>query len=262
VLYEFGDTHDIGMWECWSLLSALAAVTTRVELGSLVTSTAYRNPAMLASIVNTVDEISGGRVILGVGAGWVRSEFAALGIPYGQRVDRFEEAIEIVTRLLREREIDFAGRHYAARGSKLRPPGARPQGPPVMIGTAAHGPRMLRLTATYADTWNIGFRTAPGTFQEAMAAMDAACRAIGRDPATLRRSASLQVNMPGHGKPGECWVADTRVGNTLSGTPEELAATLRAYAAAGIGHVQVWLDPNTIEGMEAFAPVLALLEDG
>jgi alkanesulfonate monooxygenase SsuD/methylene tetrahydromethanopterin reductase-like flavin-dependent oxidoreductase (luciferase family) len=259
VQYQFGDTRDIGMWECWSLLAGLAAATTRIELGSLVTSTAYRNPVMLANIADTVDEISGGRVILGLGAGWVESEFRALGIPFDHRVDRFEEAIRIVTGLLREREVELHGSHYDASEAKLRPPGARPQGPPVMVGTAAHGPRMLSLTARYADIWNIAFRTAPGTLPAAVAAMDAACRAVGRDPASLRRFASLQVNVAGHGEPGDHWIADTRAGNALSGSPEELAATVRAYGDAGIEHVQVWLDPNTIAGIEALAPVLELL---
>ena len=260
VLYEYGNTRDIGMWECWSLLAGLAAATTRVELGSLVSSTAYRNPVMLANIADTVDEISGGRLILGLGAGWVESEFHALGIPFEQRIGRFEEAIQIITSLLRERQVDFEGTHYAARDCKLRPPGPRPQGPPVMVGTAAHGPRMLRLTARYADIWNVGFRTTPGTFQDAIDAIDDACRAIGRDPGSLGRTASLQINVAGHGEPGDYWVADTRVGNTLSGSPEELAAALRSCAAAGISHVQVWLDPCTMAGIEAFAPVLGLLD--
>lgn len=129
-----------------------------------------------------------------------------------------------------------------------------------MVGTAAHGPRMLALTARHADIWNIGFRTRPGTLETALAAMDAACHAVGRDPATLRRFASVQVNVAGHGLPGETWIADTRVGNTLTGSPEELAAALRRYAALGIEHVQVWLDPNTIAGIESLAPVLDLLD--
>ncbi|HEV2072348.1 MAG TPA: LLM class flavin-dependent oxidoreductase, partial [Thermomicrobiales bacterium] len=123
------------------------------------------NPVMLANIADTVDEISGGRVILGLGAGWVESEFRALGIPFGQRIARFEEAIQIITGLLREREVDFQGTWYAAQDSKLRPAGPRPQGPPIMVGTAVHGPRMVRLAARYADIWNIGFRTRPGTLQ-------------------------------------------------------------------------------------------------
>ncbi|CAN5563528.1 hypothetical protein BH24ACT15_BH24ACT15_35970 [soil metagenome] len=260
VLFEAGGTTGIGVRECWSLLAGLAGATSRVELGPLVSSTAYRNPVMLASITDTVDEISGGRLVLGLGAGWVASEFHALGVPFDHRVDRFEEAIQIITGLLRERYVDFEGTHYSARECELRPLGPRPQGPPVMVGTATHGPRMLGLTAQYADAWNAGFRTTPGTIQNAVDAVDAACRAIGRDPQSLGRSAALQINVAGHGKPGDYWVADARVGRALSGSSEELAAALRAYAAAGIDHVQVWLDPNTITGVEAFAPVLDLLD--
>ena len=260
VLFEAGGTTGIGIRECWSLLAGLAAATTRIELGPLVSSTAYRNPVMLANVADTVDEISGGRLVLGLGAGWTESEFRALGVPFDHRVGRFEEAIQIIAGLLRERYVDFEGTYYSARECELRPLGPRPQGPPIMVGTSTHGPRMLALTARHADAWNAGFRTTPGTIQMVTDAIDAACRDVGRDPSTLRRSAALQVNVAGHGRPGDYWVADARVGRALSGSPEELAAALRTYAAAGIGHVQVWLDPNTIAGIEAFAPVLEMLE--
>lgn len=260
VLFEAGGTKGIGIWESWALMAGLAAATTRVALGPLVSSTAYRNPVMLANIANTVDEISGGRLILGLGAGWVESEFRALGLPFDHRVSRFEEALQIIAGLLRERRVDFEGTYYSARECELRPSGPRPQGPPIMVGTATHGPRMLRLTARYADLWNAGFRTVPGTMGMVGDAVDAACRDVGRDPGTLGRSVALQVNVAGHGKPGDYWVADARVGRALTGSPEELAAAFRAYAAAGIDHVLVWLDPNTIAGVEAFAPVLESLK--
>ena len=252
------DPTRIGAWECWSLLAALAASTSRVELGPLVSCTAYRNPAMLAKIADTVDEISGGRVVLGLGAGWAEAEFRAFDFPFDHRVSRFEEAIQIISRLLHRKPLDFQGTYHAVRDGELLPPGPRPQGPPIMVGT--NGPRMLRLTARYADAWNADFGSTPESIGSLNEAVDAACRDVGRDPGTLARSASLQIDMPGHSKPGDHWVADTRVGRALSGSSEELAAALGAYAAAGISHVQVWLDPNTIAGVEAFAPVLDLLQ--
>jgi probable F420-dependent oxidoreductase len=259
VLLGRGDESDaIGAWECWSLLAALAAATTRVELGPLVSCTPFRNPALLAKMASTVDEISGGRLVLGLGAGWAESEFRAFGVPFDHRVDRFEEAIQIITGLLRNGRVDFSGTFHSAHECELRPPGPRAEGPPIMVG--ASGPRMLDVTARYADEWNADFGSTPESIRSLNAAVDAACKEVGRDPATLARSAALMVDVRGHAAPGENWVADARAGQALSGSTEELAAALRAYAKAGIGHVQVWLDPNTVAGVEAFAPVLALLD--
>lgn len=251
------DRPRIGAWECWSLLAALAASTTHVELGPLVSCTAYRNPAMLAKMADTVDEISGGRLILGLGAGWAEREFQELGVPFDHRASRFEEALRIIACLLHRETVDVQGRYYTSHGFALRPHGPHPQGPPLMIG--AGNPRMLRLAARYADAWNADFGTTPASIRALTDAVDRACREVGRDPATLARSASLEINVADHAQPGENWVANSRAGKALSGTPDELATALRAYAAVGIDHVQVWLDPNTIAGVEAFARVLALL---
>jgi alkanesulfonate monooxygenase SsuD/methylene tetrahydromethanopterin reductase-like flavin-dependent oxidoreductase (luciferase family) len=229
-----------------------------VELGALVSCSPFRNPALLAKMASTVDEISGGRLVVGLGAGWAESEFRAFGVPFDHRVDRFEEAMQIICPLLRDRHVDFNGTYYQARDCALRPAGPRPFGPPIMIG--ASGPRMLGLTARYADAWNADFGSSPESIRGLNDNVDAACREAGRDPATLERSASLLVNVAGHARPGDNWVADARAGQALSGSTEELASALRAYADAGIGLVQVWLDPNTVAGVEAFAPVLALLD--
>src|SRR5881227_1304251 len=137
-------TH--GIWECWSLLAALAAVTHRVELGPLVACTAFRSPALLAKMADTIDEISGGRLIIGLGAGWDGPENRAFDIKSDHRVDRFEEALQILVPLLRTGRVDFAGTYYQARDCELRPRGPRIGGPPILIG--ARGPRMLRLAAT------------------------------------------------------------------------------------------------------------------
>ncbi len=254
-----GDGVTVGARECWSLLAALAAATSRVELGPLVACTAYRNPALLAKMADAVDEVSGGRLVLGLGAGWAESEFGAFGFPFDHRASRFEEAIQIIAGLLRDGRVDFEGAYYEARDCELRPRGPRPQGPPIMVG--ASGPRMLGLAARHADAWNADFGTTPASIRPANGAVDAACLAAGRDPATLGRSASVLVVVAGHARPGDHWAADVHAGRALSGSADELAAALRAYADAGIGHVQVWLDPNTVAGAEAFAPVLALLDD-
>jgi alkanesulfonate monooxygenase SsuD/methylene tetrahydromethanopterin reductase-like flavin-dependent oxidoreductase (luciferase family) len=151
LLLTWGD-QTRGIWECWSMLAALAAVTSRVELGPLVISTLFRTPALLAKMAATVDEISGGRLVLGLGAGWSGPEERTFGYPSDRRVDRFEEALQIIAPLLRTGHVDFTGKYYQARDCALRPRGPRPGGPPIMIG--AKGPRMLRLAARYADIWN------------------------------------------------------------------------------------------------------------
>jgi alkanesulfonate monooxygenase SsuD/methylene tetrahydromethanopterin reductase-like flavin-dependent oxidoreductase (luciferase family) len=249
-----------GIWECWSLLAALAAVTSRIEIGPLVTCTGFRNPALLAKMADTVEEISGGRLILGLGAGWNGSEYRAFGYPSDHGMDRFEEALQIIAPLLRTGHVDFAGWYYQARDCTLLPRGPRPGGPPLMIG--GKGPRVLRLAATYADVWNAeGPLRRPEDFIPLRAAGEAACAAVGRDPATLGRSASVVVELPMASGRGE---QRPPAGGARSGprAPEEVAELLRAYAREGLNHVQLWLSPNTISGLEWFAAVLDLLDRG
>src|SRR5262245_58433570 len=116
-----GGHATLGAWNCWSLLAALAAVTKRIELGPLVACTSFHNPALLAKMADTVEEISGGRLILGLGAGWHAPEYQAFGYPFDHRASRFEEAITIIHSLLRTGQIDFAGQYYQARECELRP---------------------------------------------------------------------------------------------------------------------------------------------
>lgn len=257
------ETH--GGWECWSLMAALAAVTTRVELGQLVTNNLFRNPALLAKMAVTVDEISGGRLILSLGAGDGGGDSQIFGFADDHRVGRFEEALQIVTGLLREGHIDFEGQYYQVRDGELRPRGPREQGPPLLIGSQL-GPRMLRLVAQYADLWNTFIPMQPDDVSTALQPLDAACAAIGRDPVTLERVLMLSVDLPGPRQhpPSTAYgidrVEEAESGTVLSGDPAFIAERLRAYARAGIGHVIVHLDPDTVEGIEAFAPVLAALD--
>lgn len=246
-------TH--GVWECWSLLAALAAVTHRVELGSLVACTAFRNPALLAKMADTIDEISGGRLIVGLGAGWDGPEHRAFDIKNDRRVDRFEEALQIIVPLLRTGRVDFAGTYYQARECELLPRGPRPGGPPILIG--AKGPRMLSLAATYADLWNAeGPVQGPEEISSRRSAADAACIAVGRDPVTLGRSASVVINL----STGQSWQRSSAQGQQRPTSPEEVAETLYGYAREGLSHVQLWLVPNTIASLEWFRPVLDLLD--
>src|SRR5215210_6054021 len=222
------------MWECWSLISALAAVTERPEIGTLVLATSFRNPALLAKMADTVDEISGGRLVLGLGAGYHEPEYTAFGYPYDHRAARFAEALTIIHGLLRHGRIDFAGRFYQARDCELRPRGPRPAGPPLIVGT--RGERMLRLTARLADGWNAWLAFGDGraaAIPPLRDAVDAACQAEGRDPVTLERSVTVMVDPLG-GQP----VAFARVRpeiapQPISGRSEEIAAALRELAATG-----------------------------
>jgi alkanesulfonate monooxygenase SsuD/methylene tetrahydromethanopterin reductase-like flavin-dependent oxidoreductase (luciferase family) len=256
LLLHFPPNEDEGVWDGWSLVAALAEATTRVELTLLVACTGFRNPALLAKMADTVDEISDGRLVLGLGAGWHEPEFRMFGLPFDHRASRFEEALTIITTLLREGYVDFKGRFHEAHDAVLRPRGPRISGPPILIGAA--GERMLQLTARFADIWNRDF--APfnsmaelGTWRTKL---DAACLEIGRDPATLDRTAAVVVDLP---SAGVTWRQDW---GPLTGSSEMLAESLRSYALEGITHVQVWLEPATPAGIEEFAPVLEMLDRG
>ncbi len=243
-----------GFWDCWTLMAAIAAAVPRVELGTLVTCTGFRNPGVLAKIADTLDEISGGRVILGIGGGDSGYEHHTMGISYENRIGRFEEALKIIHGYFHEGVVNFEGEHFSAHDLERRPAGPRPNGPPLLIGALGTGRRMLRLTAQYADQWNgtINRRSRPEYVAPLRDAIDAACREHGRDPATLVRTLSVGAAVAGRTAPGE----------PITGTPEEMAETLRGFAREGIAHVQLWLSPTSRAGVDAFAPVLELLDQG
>jgi alkanesulfonate monooxygenase SsuD/methylene tetrahydromethanopterin reductase-like flavin-dependent oxidoreductase (luciferase family) len=185
-----------GCLEGWTLLAAIAARTSRIRLGVLVSSNTFRHPALLLKEAVTVDHISGGRLILGIGTGWNEDEHRRYGIDLPEppeRVDRFEEAITMISLLMSHERTTFNGRFYRLDDARLEPgPVQRPR-IPILI--AAHRPRMLRIAARFADHWDT-FAAMPGTatdgveaeLGERIAQLDAACREIGRDPTEIRRS--------------------------------------------------------------------------
>jgi probable F420-dependent oxidoreductase len=260
LLYRWPDRPPRGPWEAWSMLAAVAASTSRIEFGPLVACTAFHNPAVLAKQASTIDEISGGRLILGLGAGWNETEFRAFGIPFDHRVDRFEEAFTIIRTLLQEGAIDFDGTYYQARDCELLPRGPRPAGPPLMIGS--NGPRMLRIAAPHVQAWNTWFAdigNTPAGVGRLRDVVDAACRDVGRDPADIERTVAVLVRFPnGTGRIQGSYAEAPPP--PLEGAPEERAETLRAYAREGISHVQLVIDPIDRGSIEAFAPVLGLLD--
>jgi len=252
-----GDDGNVsGVWECWSLLSAVAAVTHRVELGPFVSCAGFRNPALLAKMADTVDEISGGRLILGLGSGWHEPEYRAFGFPFDHRTDRFAEALAIICGLLRDGSIDFDGTYYQAQDCELLPRGPRQHGPPIVIGASDARPRMLGLTVRYGDGWNAWLDSTGNTVDgltPLIARVDVACDAAGRDPGTLQRSTAVYVRMGAH-------ESAMMMQPAVAGSPDEIADALRAFTTVGISHLQVFLEPMTLAGIEAFAPVLELLD--
>jgi alkanesulfonate monooxygenase SsuD/methylene tetrahydromethanopterin reductase-like flavin-dependent oxidoreductase (luciferase family) len=256
LLYRMADGSGRGPWETWSTLAAIAALTTRVEFGPFVACTAFLNPGILAKKAATIDEISGGRLVLGLGAGWNDVEFDAYGLPFDHPVSRFEEAFTIIRTLLREGRVDFSGRYYTARDLELLPRGPRAEGPPLMVGS--NGARMLRMTMPHVASWNSWYRhthNRPDGVGPLRKAVDAACRDVGRDPATVERTVAVLVGLTG-GRGRDTGGAV----EPLRGTPAQIAEGLRAYADEGIGHVQLVLDPITVGAIEEVAQALPLLE--
>ena len=249
VVMPEGETR--GVWECWTLLSALAEATSRATLGPFVACTGFRNPALLAKMADTLDEVSGGRLLLGLGAGWHEPEYTAFGYPFDHLASRFEEAIQIIAPLLREGHVDFQGRYYEARDCELRPRGPRPNGPPIWIG--ASGPRMMRLVARYADAYNTVWHPNPAAVVEPFANLEAACREVGRDPAEIMRTAGVFVALPGEG------VRVSGSPQALTGTPDEIAAQLHAFRSTGVQHITLILDPWDARGIEGFGPTIEAL---
>jgi probable F420-dependent oxidoreductase len=251
LLYRNPNQPTRGVWECWTVLSALAEATRRVEIGTLVTCNSFRNPAILAKMATTADEVSHGRVILGIGAGWNEPEYRAFGLPFDHRVDRLEEALQIIRPLLREGHVDFAGRYYKAQDCDNVPRGPRLEGPPLMVG--GEGPRMLTLAAKYGDLWNTGYTGKPETMSEPLARFDAACRKVGRDPATIGVTAFVCLWFPDliPKKP-------SFVERPLSGTPREIATAMRGYAGLGVRHIMFQCEPYTPETRRRLTEALQL----
>lgn len=253
LLFRFDEenpTETKGIWEAWTLLTALAEATNHVELGTLVLCNPFRNPALLAKMAHTLDEISGGRVILGAGAGWHKPEFDAFGYDFERRVDRFEEALQILQPLLKAERIDFAGEHYQVTDCLITPPGPRPGGIPLLIG--ARGPRMLRLVAQYADQWNTVWLGQPEELTERLAWINDACAAAGRDPATLDVTVGVQVTYPDLGD------VNKMTENPLSGPPEVLAQAFQAYAQAGVAHLMLFISPASQTAQERVLEAIRL----
>ncbi len=247
MIFELHDEPTEGRWECWQMLAAIAATTSNVEIGPLVTCMGFRNPALLAKIAETTDEISNGRLILGLGAGWHEPEFTTYGFPYDHRASRFEEGFRILYDLIHEDGSTYHGIYYTTEGAVVRPRGPRKGDLPIMVGT--DGPRLLQLTARYADIWNTTWTYSVEEVLPRIAALDAACAQAGRDPDSIGRSCCVFIDVEG----AKGVYTQYGTGTPNPKTPDEVAAVVKSYADAGIDHLMVWLDPYTEAAVDLLA---------
>jgi alkanesulfonate monooxygenase SsuD/methylene tetrahydromethanopterin reductase-like flavin-dependent oxidoreductase (luciferase family) len=255
LLYRDDGLPERGPWEVWTMLAALAAATERVALGPLVACTAFHPPGVLAKMAAAVDEVSGGRLVLGLGAGWNRSEFDAFGLPYDHRVSRFAEAFDIVRRMLAGERVTLEGSYQRARELVLLPPPARAL--PLMVGS--NGPRMLALTLPHVDAWNTwhdGYGNSADGFAELNGRISAAAEAAGRDPAGILRSACVLVRLGDGGERPDHEVP------AVDGDPVRLTQHLRELAEAGAGEAILVADPITERSVRQLAAALELLDGG
>jgi len=258
LLYDLPGGATRGPWEVWTSLAALAAVTERVEIGPLVASTSFHAPAMLAKQAATVDSISGGRLILGLGAGWNEREYRAFGFPYDHRVSRFDEAFTIIRRLLKDGHVDFDGVYYRVENCVLDPRPVRPGGPPLMLGSTS--PRMMRIGLPHVDAWNIWWNrygNTPRGFAAVRDRVDEAAAQAGRGPGEVGATAAVLVSLGGAGRiMGHQYTVEP-----VQGSPADIAGHLAAMAGAGATHLQLVMDPITQASIEAFADVLTALDE-
>jgi probable F420-dependent oxidoreductase len=247
LVFRFPGEPEDGIHEAWTLLAAVAATTRRAELGTIVLGTGFRPPALLAKMAATLDEVSGGRLILGLGTGWHEPEYTAFGYPFDHRAGRFEEALSIIGPLLRGERVTLHGRWHDVEDAVLIPPPPRPSRLPgrVPLLIAAKGERVLRLTARHADAWNTAWFGFPNErFDQRRNDLVVACEAEGRDPATVEITVGLTIDSArgAGGRPG--------ASDALAADVDEVARALDAWREAGAGHVQVDLRPVTERTVE------------
>ncbi len=265
LLYRGEEIMD-GVWESVSIAAAVAATTRRIHLGQSVINSPYRSPAMTAKIADTIDEISGGRFVLGIGAGnTADSDYEAFGFPTDKRYSRFAEAIQIIHGLLKSGAIDFEGEFYSAKQAELVLRGPRRQGPPINI--AAGGPKMLQLVARYGDAWNwwgwdetiqqINARLRPIIEQ-----LEQACEAEERDPSTVGRTFDLYTVVPegisSHGVNAD----GVEMKQPVTGTSEEIAEHILSLGELGFEEVRCDLWPKESHAVEAMEPVVEIVHAG
>ncbi len=246
-----GGARESGPWDAWTLLAALAAGTDRVRLGPLVACTAFHPPGLIARMAAVLAEVSGGRFVLGLGAGWNEDEFRAFGLPFDHRVSRFEESFTIIRRLLAGERVTLDGNYCQAEDAVLLP--APPEPPELMIGS--NGPRMLGIALPHVAVWNTwyeDFGNSPEGFAALNGRITEAARAAGRDPAEIERSACVYVTLGGsdeeHGRAPEA--------PPLEGPGDRIAASLSAFAEAGADELILVVSPISERSIRELGAIL------
>jgi alkanesulfonate monooxygenase SsuD/methylene tetrahydromethanopterin reductase-like flavin-dependent oxidoreductase (luciferase family) len=255
LLYRDDGEAERGPWEAWTMLAALASATERVDLGPLVACTAFHPPGMIAKMAATVAEISGGRFVLGLGAGWNEQEFRAFGLPFDHTVSRFEESFSIIRGLLVGERVTLRGRYWQADDAVLLPrPARRPR---LMVGS--NGPRMLAATLPHVDAWNSWYEdygNSPEGFAKLNDRISSAASDAGREPGDIERSACVLVALEGSGaeRPSSPDVPP------LEGSPDRIAAALRELGEAGADEVILVVDPISEGSIRQLGELIALLQ--
>jgi probable F420-dependent oxidoreductase len=254
LLYRDDDREERGPWDAWSVLAALAAATERIRLGPLVACTAFSPPGLLARKAAAVQEISRGRLVLGLGAGWNEAEFRAFDIPFDHRASRFTEAFEIIRRLLAGERVTFEGRFERVYDAVVLPRPIPP--PPLMIGST--GERVLRASLSHVDAWNVWYDVygnTPDGFARANTRVTELVRETGRDPSDVMRSATVFVSVEGGGGDRP----QTLDAPPLSGPPDRIASGLAHLAAAGLDEAILVVSPITERSIRVLGDSLTLL---
>jgi alkanesulfonate monooxygenase SsuD/methylene tetrahydromethanopterin reductase-like flavin-dependent oxidoreductase (luciferase family) len=248
------DGPRYGFWDGVAIPAAMAAVTSRIKIGTWVLSSLHRNPGITAKAAETIDEISAGRFVLGLGAGHAGSGAHAFGLPEDHIYDRFEEALQIVVPLLRGGRADFEGTYHTARDLEQLPVGPRPNAIPIVL--AAHGAKGYRHAARLADIWSCYAEASSGVDElgPRVVAFEEACAEVGRDPSTIGRSAGVVVaSLEAAGATGA-------FGTMIGGSADEIADAFRGFRAAGFSQLEFMLHPQSAATLEAMALVLELLD--
>jgi alkanesulfonate monooxygenase SsuD/methylene tetrahydromethanopterin reductase-like flavin-dependent oxidoreductase (luciferase family) len=238
-------------WEAWTLLTAVAAVTNRVRLGPLVLCGPFRDPGVLARMADTFQEISGDRLVLGLGCGWHEPEFAAFGLPFDERVGRFAEQVQIITDMLRTGRSTSDGRYYRTAMAPVRDRENR-VAPEILV--AARRPRMMRLVAQHADAWNTAWYGVPGSaYRELAEALARACDTVGRDRSTLRTTVGFRISPTDLGQP------PTRL---VQGGSDAVATAIAEWDAEGVDELVCWPEPHSQAGLDLLVDAVARYRAG
>lgn len=249
-------TGAMGWWECVALTSAVAASTTSIDIGTWVLSALHRNPGLTARSVETLDEISGGRFLFGLGAGHAGRQAEAFGFPPNYTVSRYEEALAIITALRGDDPVTFSGSYHQVKDLVMAP---RPCGnPSIPLLLGGHAPRTMGLAADHADIWSAFATTSsqPAAFVEMLQRFDAVCAESGRDPATIGRSIGVAVAAPGTDPTGMLANDDP-----IRGSVDQIVDTVARFADIGVTSVEIMAAGDQEQTIEGLAPVLAAIKD-